>query len=30
MAVGQPQQMLLNQLGDLLKDSFGTNKIIIK
>lgn len=27
MAVGQPQQMLLNQFGDLLKDSFGTNNV---
>lgn len=27
MAVGQPQQMLLNQFGDLLKDAFATDSV---
>lgn len=27
MAVGQPQQMLLNQFGELLSEAFGTSSI---
>lgn len=27
MAVGQPQQMLLNQFGDLVSDAFGTTSV---
>lgn len=27
MAVGQPQQMLLNQFGDFVRDAFGTDAV---